>query len=33
MQRRELVKILKAAGFVSKGGTNHENFTKMGRLF
>lgn len=27
MQRRELLRILKAAGFVSKGGTNHERFT------
>lgn len=27
MQRRELVKLLLAAGFYSKGGTNHELFT------
>lgn len=27
MQRRELVRILKAAGFVSKNGGNHEIFT------
>lgn len=27
MQRRELVRILEAAGFVSKGGTKHETFT------
>ena len=32
MQRRELVRILKAAGFVSKGGTNHEKFYKDGRM-
>ncbi len=28
MQRRELVRILKANGFVSKGGTKHEEFCK-----
>lgn len=27
MQRRELVNILLAAGFRSKGGTKHETFT------
>lgn len=27
MQRRELVRILLEAGFVSKGGTKHEAFT------
>lgn len=32
MQRRELVRILKAAGFVSKGGTNHEKFYKDGKM-
>lgn len=31
MQRRELVRILKAAGFISKGGTNHEKFYKGGK--
>lgn len=31
MQRRELVRILKAAGFTSKGGTNHEKFYKDGK--
>ena len=31
MQRRELVRILKAAGFISKGGTNHEKFYKDGK--
>lgn len=28
MQRRELVRILEAAGFRSRGGTNHEKFSK-----
>ena len=28
MQRRALVKMLLAAGFVSKGGTNHEKFVR-----
>lgn len=28
MQRRELVRILEEAGFVHRGGTNHEKFTK-----
>ena len=28
MQRRELVGILKANGFVSKGGAKHEKFCK-----
>lgn len=28
MQRRELVRILLQAGFVSKGGTKHEAFVK-----
>lgn len=28
MHRRELVKMLEAAGFVSKGGAKHEKFTK-----
>lgn len=28
MQRRELVRILRAAGFASKGGTKHEVFVK-----
>ena len=28
MQRRELVRILLQAGFVSKGGTKHEVFVK-----
>lgn len=28
MQRRELVKILLEAGFISRGGTKHEKFTK-----
>lgn len=28
MQRRELVRILEAAGFVSKGGTKHEKFQR-----
>lgn len=27
-KRTELVKMLKKAGFVSTGGTNHEHFTK-----
>lgn len=27
-KRAELVKMLKKAGFVSTGGTNHEHFTK-----
>ena len=27
MQRRELVRILREAGFVSKGGAKHEAFT------
>lgn len=27
MQRRELLKVLKAAGFESRGGTKHERFT------
>lgn len=30
MQRRELVRILLAAGFASKGGTKHEAFVKDG---
>lgn len=28
MQRRELVRILEEAGFISKGGTNHEKFVR-----
>lgn len=28
MQRRELVKILKKNGFVSRGGSKHEKFCK-----
>ncbi len=28
MQRRELVRILKANGFISKGGTKHEKFCR-----
>lgn len=28
MQRRELVRILEGAGYVSKGGTKHEKFCK-----
>lgn len=28
MQRRELVRMLIAAGFVSKGGTKHETFKR-----
>ena len=28
MQRRELIRILEEAGFISKGGTNHEKFVK-----
>lgn len=30
VKRRDLVKELLQAGFVSKGGTNHETFTKEG---
>lgn len=30
VKRRDLVKELLAAGFVSKGGANHEVFTKPG---
>lgn len=30
VKRRDLVKELLAAGFVSKGGVNHEVFTKPG---
>ena len=32
MQRRELVRILEEAGFISKGGTNHEKFVKGDKL-
>lgn len=32
MQRRELVRILEADGWVSRGGTNHEHFWKNGRM-
>ena len=28
MQRRELVRLLESAGYVSKGGTNHELFVR-----
>lgn len=28
MQRRELVRILEGAGFISKGGTKHEKFQR-----
>lgn len=31
MQRRELVRVLKANGFVSNGGTKHEKFCKGGK--
>lgn len=30
MQRRELVRILLLAGFVSRGGTKHEKFERDG---
>ena len=30
VKRRDLVRELRAAGFVSKGGANHEVFTKPG---
>lgn len=32
MQRRELVRILEEAGFISRGGTNHEKFVKGDKL-
>jgi predicted RNA binding protein YcfA (HicA-like mRNA interferase family) len=32
MQRRELIRILEEAGFISKGGTNHEKFVKGDKL-
>lgn len=32
MHRRELVQILLRAGFVSRGGTNHEHFWKDGKI-
>lgn len=32
VKRRDLVKELKAAGFVEKGGTNHEKFVKPGYI-
>lgn len=32
MQRRELVRILLEAGFVSVGGTKHEAFVRDGRV-
>lgn len=32
MQRRELVRILEEAGFISRGGTNHKKFVKGDKL-
>ena len=32
MQRRELIRILEEAGFISKGSTNHEKFVKGDKL-
>ena len=32
MQRRELVRIPEEAGFISRGGTNHEKFVKGDKL-
>lgn len=32
MQRHELVRILEEAGFISRGGTNHEKFVKGDKL-
>ena len=32
MQRRELVRILEANGWKSRGGTNHEHFWKEGKM-
>lgn len=32
MQRRELVRILEANGWVSRGGTKHERFWKDGNV-
>ncbi len=32
MQRRELVRLLVAAGFVSMGGTKHEKFSNGRRI-
>ena len=32
MQRRELVRILEEAGFISRGGTNHGKFVKGDEL-